>query len=112
MRFCELRPRIDNAMGDIDNAVSRYGAAKTQLTQVQSGLTGMIAVYGDVITEVDAGALANPDDAAWQSLQAEKDIAVSERAGVLNEVEAALLVFEKIESHGAAEVLAKLNELA
>ena len=112
MLFSELRPRVTNALGDVDGAKTRYGQAGTVLGQAENTLNGMATVYADVIAAVNAGATANPDNPAWQSLKAEKDLAIAERATVLADVEAIVLAFTKLTAHGASAVAAKLNELA
>jgi len=111
MLFCELRPRVTNAMGDVDSGKTRYASAKTTLTQAKNSLDGMATVYAEVVAAVNAGAAANPTDAAWQTIKAEKDLAIAERATVLADVDCLLAAFAKLDSHGAAAVLAKLDEL-
>jgi len=111
MLFCELRPRVTNAMADVDAAKTRYASAKTVLTQAKSSLDGMATVYAEVIAAVNIGAAANPTNPAWQGIKAEKDLAIAERATVLTDVDCLLAAFAKVASHGAAAVLAKLNEL-
>ena len=111
MLFCELRPRVTNAMADVDAAKTRYASAKTTLTQASNSLAGMVAVYADVNTEVNAGAVANPANPAWLGLKAEKDLALGERSIVKSDVDCVLAAFEKLASHGASAVLEKLNEL-
>lgn len=112
MLFCELRPRVTNAMGDVDAGKTRYGSAKTTLTQASNSLQGMSSVYADVNTGVNDGAAANPTNPAWLALKAEKDLALTERTVVKAKVDCLLAAFDKVAAFGAAAVLAKLNELA
>ena len=111
MLFCELRPRVDNALGDVNSGKDRYAAAKAALTQAKNALDGMGAVYSAVAAAVEAGATANPSNPAWLALRAEKDLALAERATVHADVDCLLAAFTKVTSHGAAAVLGKLNEL-
>jgi len=111
MLFCELRPRVTNAMGDVDASKTRQTSAKTALTQAKNSLDGMATTYAEVIAGVNDGAAANPADPAWLNLKAEKDLAIAERATVLADVNALLLAFTKLGSHGATALVATLNEL-
>lgn len=111
MTFCELRPRVTNALGDVDRAKTQYNQVGTMLSQSKSSLDAMATTYTDVISDTNAGAAANPANTAWQNLKAEKDLAIANRATVLADIEAAILARTKIASHGAAAVVSKLNEL-
>lgn len=112
MTFSELRPRVTNALGDVDRAKTQYGSAGTMLSQSKASLDAMATTYADVITDTNAGAAASPTNTAWQNLKAEKDLAIADRATILAVVNAMLLARDKIASHGAAAVTAKLNEFA
>lgn len=112
MLFWDLVPRVDNAGGDVRGAGERYEQAAKLLSQGSNSLAGMVTNYAEVAAAVDAGAVANPDNRAWQELKAKKDIAIADRLTVKEDIDCILAAFAKVASHGPAAVVKKLNELA
>ena len=78
MTFAELKTAIDSIAGRMAQNTVRVNTGRDQVSAAVIDLTAMGTAYTQVLAEVDAGVAANPSNAAWKNLQAEKDILVAE----------------------------------
>ena len=72
----------------------RKDSAYTQVDAAVVDLSAMGAAYSGVSADINAQAAANPDDAAWQQLKAEKDLLISEFQTQDTDMEALQLAME------------------
>lgn len=62
--------------------------ARNLIAQAQTVLSGMPTTYGATVAAIDSGASANPSNAAWTNLKAEKDLVVANFQAILTEANA------------------------
>lgn len=62
--------------------------ARNLIAQAASLLAAMPTTYGTTVAAIDAGVVANPENAAWLNLKAEKDLVVANFMAVKAEADA------------------------
>ena len=90
MDFSGAKVRLANVASDIDSQRQRFASAVASVTACNNVLGNMATTYAEVITAVDAGATANPDDVAWTTAKVEKDRYVADFMALKAEVQAAV----------------------
>lgn len=90
MDFTGARARLDNVVQDIEQARTQYEGAVAAIGAANNLLGNLPTTYATVISTIDAGAAANPTDAAWQTAKAEKDLHVGDFAALKAVVQAAV----------------------
>lgn len=86
--FAELKTAIDNIAGRMAQNTVRINTGRDQVNAAVIDLTAMGTAYTAILADVEAGAAANPANAAWDTLKAEKDILVAEFGTQKTEAEA------------------------
>ncbi len=86
--FTEVKKVLDEIAERTTQNASRTTNAKALLTTAQADLASMPGAYSSILSEIDAGATANPTDQAWQNAKAEKDQMVSDFQALKAEVDA------------------------
>ena len=76
--FSTIKTALDEISQRIQQADKRLTRAETEIGVAESDLAGLAGTYSLMITAIDDAATANPDDAAWQTAKAEKDLLVTE----------------------------------
>ena len=71
MTYSEAKAYLDEIAAKNTSAKGSLRTAKLGVTNVKSLLDAMPAQYGQVVTDINAAATANPDDKAWQVAAAE-----------------------------------------
>lgn len=69
---------LDLIAAKVDTAGNRLAQARDLIAQAESELAALGSTYSGFVTELDAAAVANPSDPAWQAAKAEKDLMVSD----------------------------------
>jgi len=76
--YTEVKQALDEIAERTVRNQQRTTQATDLLVQVQTDLQTMTTAYTTLISELNAEALANPDDMAWQTAKAEKDRLVAD----------------------------------
>ena len=88
LTYTEIKTALDEIAQRSTQNSKRVAQAKATLTQAQSDLVAMQTVYSAVVTDLNAAAIANPDNAAWQAAKAEIDQLVADFNTIKAEVDA------------------------
>ena len=86
--YCQVKTQLASARSDIVQARKLKENAAAQVAQATATLTNMPTTYGDLVSEVNAQATANPSNPEWQALKAGLDLALAERQALLDELTA------------------------
>jgi len=90
MDFTGARARLDNVAQDIERARGQHEGAVAAITAANNTLGNLPTTYSAVLAVINAGAAANPTDAAWLTAKAEKDLHVADFQALKAEVQAAV----------------------
>ena len=104
MEFTTLYQKVEEAIAEVANSQSRYDRDRASVTATDTELNDMPTKYAEVNTEVNAGAVANPDDAGWQGPKSKKDYALLARKDIKAMTNAGQTCFQKIDDFDAAAV--------
>jgi t-SNARE complex subunit (syntaxin) len=86
--FTEAKTALDEIAERSTRNKQRVDQAKALLSQVQTDLSTMATAYTAIIADIDAAAVANPTNAAWETAKAEKDQLVADFLALQTEVDA------------------------
>lgn len=86
--YTEVKAGLDEIAQRTQQNAQRVAQARSQLAAAQGDLAAMPGAYGSLVTEINAGGTANPDNPAWQTAVAEKDELVSDFQALKAEVDA------------------------
>ena len=76
--YAENTTALDEIRQRIGQNQSRLTQAETIVTQAEGDLEALVTQYATIIADIDAKAIADPDNAAWQHAKAEKDLLAAE----------------------------------
>ena len=76
--FTQTKATLDEIAARSEQNRKLMVQAKALIAQAVSDLGAMPATYMAFITDLDAAAVANPTDGAWQTAKAEKDQMVTD----------------------------------
>ena len=82
--FSEMKEAMEEVRKRIIRNRSRFVNARSEVDVSVSDLTSMPSTFGAFIATIDAACVADPTDPAMVSLQAEKDLLVSEFTALKN----------------------------
>lgn len=86
--YAELNAALDDAEAQLVNAIKRAKSGKNEIGVSNTTIGGLGAQYGDVVTAINALAVAEPANAAVLALKARKDRLVTDFGTVKTAVQA------------------------
>lgn len=93
-----LRNEVTN---DIKQAQTYLAQLRAQINAAKTGLDGLTAKWGSLITSINTAAAAAPNDAAWQSLKADAALLVANYQALQTEANSLKTAADAVAQAGA-----------
>jgi hypothetical protein len=92
--YTQTKATLDEIAVKSESNRKRLVDARAAVASVEAALQTMQNQYSAFIAEVEADALANPADPAWQAAKAEKDRLVADFLAVQTKAQAIITAFD------------------
>lgn len=76
LTYTQAKATLDEIAVRSEAARKRLSRARDLIAEAEADLAKMATDYSGFVTELNAAATANPNDEAWKSAKAEKDLMV------------------------------------